>query len=46
MRLVTRGDLDGLTCAVLLTLNEDYGGEAAMPQFKELVRETDRLANG
>ncbi|MFL6201306.1 MAG: exopolyphosphatase [Thermoanaerobaculia bacterium] len=114
MRLVTRGDLDGLTCAVLLTLNEDvdgislihpqditdgradirpgdivanlpyhpncamwfdhhlhtatanipqgevrgafaeapsaaglvyeyYGGEAAMPQFKELVRETDRL---
>ncbi len=68
MRLVTRGDLDGLTCAVLLTLNEDvngislihpqditdgradirpvykyYGGEAAMPQFKELVQETDRL---
>ena len=114
MRLVTRGDLDGLTCAVLLTLNEDidsialihpqditdgradirpddivanlpyhpncamwfdhhlhtatanvpqgeirgafreapsaaglvyeyYGGEAAMPQFKELVHETDRL---
>lgn len=114
MRLVTRGDLDGLTCAVLLTLNEDiasislihpqditdgradirpddivanlpyhpscamwfdhhlhtatanipqgeirgafaeapsaaglvyeyYGGEAAMPQFKVLVRETDRL---
>ena len=114
MRLVTRGDLDGLTCAVLLTLNEDidgislihpqditdgradirpddivanlpyhpdcamwfdhhlhtattnipqgevrgafaeapsaarlvyeyYGGEAAMPQFKDLVYETDRL---
>ncbi len=114
MRIVTRGDLDGLTCAVLLTLNEDiegislihpqditdgradirsddivanlpyhpncamwfdhhlhtataniplgeirgafaeapsaarlvyeyYGGEAAMPQFAELVRETDRL---
>jgi nanoRNase/pAp phosphatase (c-di-AMP/oligoRNAs hydrolase) len=113
MRLVTRGDLDGLTCAVLLTLNEDidsivlihpqditegradirpgdvianlpyhpncemwfdhhlhtatphvpmgfkgrfaeapsaaglvydyYGGESAMPQFAELVRETDRL---
>lgn len=114
MRLVTRGDLDGLTCAVLLTLNEDvdgialihpqditegradirqgdivanlpfhpncsmwfdhhlhtatanvpqgevpgafaqapsaarlvyeyYGGELAMPEFAELVRETDRL---
>lgn len=114
MRIVTRGDLDGLTCAVLLTLNEDisgislihpqditdgradirpddivanlpyhpncamwfdhhlhtattniplgeirgafaeapsaaglvyqyYGGEAAMPQLAELVRETDRL---
>ena len=113
MRLVTRGDLDGLTCAVLLTLNEDidsivlihpqditegradirpgdvianlpyhpncemwfdhhlhtatphvpmgfkgrfaeapsaaglvydfYGGASAMPQFAELVRETDRL---
>jgi len=24
MRLVTRGDLDGLTCAVLLTLNESW----------------------
>jgi hypothetical protein len=114
MRLVTRGDLDGLTCAVLLTLNEPiegialvhpqdisdgradiqpgdvianlpyhpgcalwfdhhqhtatpnippeafrgafaqapsaarlvyeyYGGEAALPQFAELIRETDRL---
>jgi hypothetical protein len=114
MRLVTRGDLDGLTCAVLLSLNEQidsislihpqdisdgradiqpgdvianlpyhpgcamwfdhhlhtattnvppeafrgafgqapsaarlvyeyYGGEEAMPQFAELVRETDRL---
>ena len=114
MRLVTRGDLDGLTCAVLFSLNEKisgvvlyhpqditegradiragdivanlpyhpncsmwfdhhmhtatanvplgsfegafgeapsaarlvyeyYGGEAAMPQFAELVRETDRL---
>jgi hypothetical protein len=114
MRLVTRGDLDGLTCAVLLSLNEQidsislihpqdisdgradirpgdiianlpfhpgaalwfdhhlhtaashvpqeayrgafaqapsaahlvyeyYGGETAMPQFAELVRETDRL---
>jgi hypothetical protein len=114
MRLVTRGDLDGLTCAVLLSLNEEvnsislihpqdisdgratirpddiianlpfhpgcamwfdhhlhtatanvppeafrgafaeapsaarlvyeyYGGEADMPQFKELVAETDRL---
>jgi hypothetical protein len=114
MRLVTRGDLDGLTCAVLLSLNEEidsvslihpqditdgradiregdiianlpyhpacsmwfdhhlhtatphvpmgqikgafaeapsaaglvyrfYGGEATMPQFAELVRETDRL---
>ena len=114
MRIVTRGDLDGLTCAVLLSLNEEidgialihpqditegradirpgdvvanlpyhpncamwfdhhlhtataniplgeirgafaeapsaarlvyeyYGGEAAMPQFAELVRETDRL---
>jgi len=114
MRLVTRGDLDGLTCAVLLSLNEQiesislvhpqdvsdgradiqpgdvianlpyhpgcamwfdhhqhtatanippevfrgafaqapsaarlvyeyYGGEAAMPRFAELVRETDRL---
>jgi len=114
MRLVTRGDLDGLTCAVLLTLNEEidsislihpqditegradirpgdiianlpyhpncemwfdhhlhtatanvplgnikgrfaeapsaaglvyqyYGGEETMPQFAELVRETDRL---
>jgi hypothetical protein len=114
MRLVTRGDLDGLTCAVLLSVNEPidgislihpqdisdgradirpgdvianlpfhpgcslwfdhhqhtatanippesfrgafaqapsaarlvyeyYGGEAAMPQFAELVRETDRL---
>jgi hypothetical protein len=114
MRIVTRGDLDGLTCAVLLSLNEDidgialihpqditdgradirpddvianlpyhpdcamwfdhhlhtatanlpqgevrgafaeapsaarlvyeyYGGEAAMPQLAELVRETDRL---
>jgi nanoRNase/pAp phosphatase (c-di-AMP/oligoRNAs hydrolase) len=114
MRLVTRGDLDGLTCAVLLSVNEEidgialihpqdisdgraqigpddvianlpyhpgcamwfdhhlhtatanippedvkgsfaeapsaarlvyeyYGGEAAMPQFAELVRETDRL---
>jgi hypothetical protein len=114
MRLVTRGDLDGVTCAVLLSLNEDvdsislihpqdisdgradiqpgdiianlpyhpgcamwfdhhlhtattnvppeafrgafaqapsaarlvyeyYGGEEAMPQFAELVRETDRL---
>jgi hypothetical protein len=114
MRLVTRGDLDGLTCAVLLSQNEQidaislihpqdisdgradiqpgdvianlpyhpgcslwfdhhqhtatpnippeafrgvfaqapsaarlvyeyYGGEAAMPQFAELVRETDRL---
>jgi hypothetical protein len=114
MRLVTRGDLDGLTCAVLLSLKEEvnsislihpqdisdgratirpddiianlpfhpgcamwfdhhlhtatanvppeafrgafaeapsaarlvyeyYGGEAAMPQFKELVAETDRL---
>ena len=114
MRLVTRGDLDGLTCAVLLTLKEDiesialihpqditdgradirpgdiianlpyhpscamwfdhhlhtatanvplgeirgafaeapsaarlvyeyYGGEAAMPEFRDLVRETDRL---
>ncbi|HEX3528489.1 MAG TPA: exopolyphosphatase, partial [Thermoanaerobaculia bacterium] len=26
MRLVTRGDLDGLTCAVLLTLNEEIDG--------------------
>jgi hypothetical protein len=113
MRLVTRGDLDGLTCAVLLTLEEPisgislihpqditdgradirpddiianlpyhpacamwfdhhlhtatphvpqgfkgafaeapsaarlvyeyYGGEAALPHFAELVRETDRL---
>jgi hypothetical protein len=113
MRLVTRGDLDGLTCAVLLSVNEDiesialihpqditdgkadigpddivanlpyhpacamwfdhhmhtatphvpvgykgvfadapsaarlvyeyYGGEKAMPEFAELVRETDRL---
>ena len=114
MRLVTRGDLDGLTCAVLITSNETvsdialihpqditdgrfevqkgdilanvpyhpnagkwfdhhlqtdnnpkppaefegayglapsaarlvydyYGGEARMPQFKELVHETDRL---
>jgi len=114
MRLVTRGDLDGLTCAVLLSLNEEidsislihpqdisdgradirpgdiianlpyhpgcamwfdhhlhtatanipeeafrgvfaqapsaarlvyeyYGGEAAMPHYAELVRETDRL---
>jgi hypothetical protein len=114
MRLVTRGDLDGLTCAVLLTLNEEidsislihpqditegradirpgdiianlpyhpncemwfdhhlhtataniplgnvkgrfaeapsaaglvydyYGGKETMPQFAELVRETDRL---
>ncbi|HTQ78826.1 MAG TPA: exopolyphosphatase, partial [Thermoanaerobaculia bacterium] len=114
MRLVTRGDLDGLTCAVLLSFNEQidsislihpqdisdgradiqpgdvianlpyhpgcamwfdhhqhtatpnippesfrgafaqapsaarlvyqyYGGEEAMPQFAELVRETDRL---
>ncbi|MFL6193932.1 MAG: exopolyphosphatase [Thermoanaerobaculia bacterium] len=114
MRLVTRGDLDGLTCAVLLSINEDidsialihpqdisdgradirpgdiianlpyhpgcamwfdhhlhtatpnvppeafrgafaqapsaarlvyeyYGGEEAMPQFTDLVRETDRL---
>src|SRR3954452_18800674 len=113
MRLVTRGDLDGLTCAVLLSGKEDitalslihpqdisdgradirsddvianlpyhpncalwfdhhlhtatphvpagfkgafaqapsaarlvyeyYGGETAMPQFAELVRETDRL---
>lgn len=114
MRLVTRGDLDGLTCAVLLCLNEEiddislihpqdisdgradirpgdiianlpyhpscdiwfdhhlhtatpnlapgdfkgvfaeapsaarlvyeyYGGEGSMPQFAELVRETDRL---
>jgi hypothetical protein len=114
MRLVTRGDLDGLTCAVLLSLNEEvdgislihpqditdgradigpddivanlpyhpdcamwfdhhlhtatanvpprefkgafgqapsaarlvyeyYGGDSAMPQFAELVRETDRL---
>ena len=114
MRLVTRGDLDGLTCAVLVTLKEEiedivlihpqdvtegtadirpgdvvanlpyhpnaglwfdhhmhtatpvappadfrgrfgqapsaarlvyeyYGGEAELPQFAELVRETDRL---
>ncbi|MDP9120252.1 MAG: exopolyphosphatase [Acidobacteriota bacterium] len=114
MRLVTRGDLDGLTCAVLLSVNEQidgislihpqdisdgradirpddvianlpyhpgcamwfdhhlhtatanvppasfrgafgqapsaarlvyehYGGEGAMPQYAELVRETDRL---
>ncbi|MEO8504823.1 MAG: exopolyphosphatase [Acidobacteriota bacterium] len=114
MRLVTRGDLDGLTCAVILSVNEDiedivlihpqditdgradirsgdvianlpyhpncsmwfdhhmhtatshfplrkvpgvfaeadsaarlvyehYGGEKAMPEFAELVRETDRL---
>lgn len=114
MRLVTRGDLDGLTCAVLITLNEPidaialihpqditdgradigpddiianlpfhpacakwfdhhmhtatpnaptvdfqgafgeapsaarlvynyYGGETRMPQYAELVRETDRL---
>ena len=114
MRLVTRGDLDGLTCAVLISMNEEvdaltlvhpqditegrfdagpddilanlpyhpscglwfdhhmhtatpaapppgfrgafgaapsaarlvfdyYGGEAAMPQFVELVAETDRL---
>jgi hypothetical protein len=113
MRIVTRGDLDGLTCAVLLTLQEPisgislihpqditdgraeigpndiianlpyhpacamwfdhhlhtatphvpqgfkgsfaeaasaarlvyeyYGGEAVMPEFAELVRETDRL---
>ncbi len=28
MRLVTRGDLDGLTCAVLLTLNEPIEGIA------------------
>jgi hypothetical protein len=26
MRLVTRGDLDGLTCAVLLSVNEDITG--------------------
>jgi hypothetical protein len=114
MRLVTRGDLDGLTCAVIFSVNEDidgvslihpqditdgradirpddivanlpyhpacamwfdhhmhtatahvplrqvpgafaeapsaarlvyeyYGGEAAMPEFAELVHETDRL---
>src|SRR3954467_2331157 len=116
MRLVTRGDLDGLTCAVLLSGKEDitglslihpqdisdgradirpddvianlpyhpncalwfdhhlhtatphvpagfkgafaqapsaarlvyeyYGGETAMPQFAELVKETDRLDPG
>jgi hypothetical protein len=28
MRLVTRGDLDGLTCAVLLSLNEEIDGIA------------------
>ena len=26
MRLVTRGDLDGLTCAVLVCLNESIDG--------------------
>jgi hypothetical protein len=50
MRLVTRGDLDGLTCAVLLTLNEEIDGISLIhPQDitegRADIREGDVIAN-
>jgi hypothetical protein len=50
MRLVTRGDLDGLTCAVLLCLNEDIDSIALLhPQDisdgRADIRPGDILAN-
>ena len=50
MRLVTRGDLDGLTCAVLLSVNEPVDGIALIhPQDitdgRAHIRETDIIAN-
>ena len=50
MRLVTRGDLDGLTCAVLLSVNEAVDGIALIhPQDitdgRAHIRETDIIAN-
>lgn len=50
MRIVTRGDLDGLTCAVLLTLNEEIDGISLIhPQDitdgRADIREGDIIAN-
>jgi hypothetical protein len=50
MRLVTRGDLDGLTCAVLLNLNEEIEGISLIhPQDitdgRADIREGDIIAN-
>jgi hypothetical protein len=50
MRLVTRGDLDGLTCAVLLSLNEDIESISLIhPQDitdgRADIREGDIIAN-
>jgi hypothetical protein len=50
MRIVTRGDLDGLTCAVLLSLNEDIDGIALIhPQDitdgRADIRPDDVIAN-
>ena len=50
MRLVTRGDLDGLTCAVLISLHERIN-ELLLTHPQELtegeveIRETDIIAN-
>lgn len=50
MRIVTRGDLDGLTCAVLLALNEEVDGVALIhPQDitegRADIRQGDIVAN-
>ena len=50
MRLVTRGDLDGLTCAVLLSLNEEIDSISLIhPQDisdgRADIREGDIIAN-
>lgn len=50
MRLVTRGDLDGLTCASIITSNEDIG-EILLIHPQDItddrveIRDTDILAN-
>ncbi len=50
MRLVTRGDLDGLTCASIITSNEDIAEILLIhPQditdYRVEIRDTDILAN-
>ena len=50
MRIVTRGDLDGLTCSVLLSLHEDIDGillthPQELAEGRVEIRATDIIAN-